>query len=308
MSKRNIVITVIVCLLTVFTVTAISLANSNEGYDTFKKIMKNQNKEEILNATVEANINLVDNASVSTMSALIKFDNNANKMNGNLSFDVNGIQRTAKIFKNQEDLIFVDTQNDLYYRAVADETCLEEIKMEHKKNRHENHKLSAKEEKLIDFLMRGYQKYFVLSKNEDGTQSIEFNLEEKNVPEILNYLIALDDSSDRHKNIEARKFKHEYSDIPFFDGLEDIHATMPKLEDEIKIKGIYFKISVNEKLDIIAGDFRFAIEGKDASGDFHDLVIEGKMRVSEINKSIIEEIDVTGKNVESINLPDCPKK
>ncbi|MFZ5354047.1 MAG: hypothetical protein ACOZCL_15185 [Bacillota bacterium] len=305
MKKRNLIlITVMVAAVALLAATVAAAGNQYEGYEAFKSAMKNHG--ECSNGTFEGTVSITDNGTaVGEFYAEVKFDKEAGQSSGSISMILDGMQKTAQVYGSKDMIIFVDTQNDLYYQADYKNHWDQEFY--ESKYDHKGHEMTAQEEALADYLVGSYKEKFELILNSDGTQKIVFDLNEEDVPAVLN-LMASAAASNKHDEAEYRdEYMDELHKLPFFEGLKNPHDIVPKLVRDMKIKGIEFAIQQNANKDIEAVTFEYAVEGIDEAGAYHNIVVKGSINISSMNQTTVETIDIAGKTVESIELPDCPR-
>ena len=304
MKKRNAALIItLVAAVALFGITVAASGNPYNGYETFKEVMKNNH--EVANGTIEGTITLTDNGKVTgEFTGTMKMDEEAQKMSGDFSLVIDDLQRTGQVFGDQETKVFVDTQNDLYYQIQQNgKVSIDEMSWKHESKEQE---MTKEQEALLDLLVNDYKADFVLSDNADGTQSVTFALSEDELPAALNLLVSAA-ASKEEQSTQEKVFFEQHPQIPFFDGFKNSHELMPHLVTDIKIKGLESKVTFDENMEIQAMAFELAVEGKDNAGVQHDLIVKGQFQIKNAGTTVVDSVDLTGKSVEAIEIPDHPK-
>lgn len=309
MKKRNLVlITVMVAAIALLTFTVTAASNVQyEGYKSFKELLKHE--ESYKNATIDGTISVTDNGkAIAEIQTKIKLDEESDKTSAAFNVNINGIQRAGQVFGNKDTVIMVDTQNDLYYQAEKTGEWNEDAYNHYDK--YESHNMTSKEEALLDHIVGAYKEEFELVSNSDGTKKIIFDLDEDEIPVVLNLMTAAAASENRkaeqYHEYDAyeRDFVEKMQSLPFFKGLENPKEMMPQLVDEIKIKGLELAVSVDQDNKIAAISFIYSIAGVDEAGVHHDIVVHSNFQTSDIDTTVVDSIDLAGKTVETIEFPE----
>ena len=301
MKKRNLIlIAVMVAAFALLAVTVSASARQYEGYEAMKKLMDKQ--KEFDNGTFELSISVADNGIVvGELYSVVKLDKLSSKLSGNLSMQIDGIQKTGQMFGDKDSIVFVDTQNDLYYSVKNTEKWNDDYYENEYDRGYE--KMTAQEEAFLDYLVGSYKEKFELATNTDGTQKIVFSLNEKDIPVSLNLLAAAAASRGHEDDVVGQEDIKELQDLPFFKDIKLPKEIIPQLVNSVKIKGIQLSVSTNTDNQIENIDFEYAVEGRDKEGKFHSIAIQGNIALKAIDQTTVDSIDLTGKTVEDIKTP-----
>jgi hypothetical protein len=136
-------------------------------------------------------------------------------------------------------------------------------------------------EKIIDAAIGNLKDYVIVEDNADGSKEFSGSLDDAQIPALVNA-------------ISSFIFKRTVLDMGV--GTEDI---FPKIQNDVYIKKITGKASVNMDgmLERIYGSC--IISGKDKAGKSHDLTLEVLVRLYDINSTVVTKPDLDDKTVET---------
>jgi hypothetical protein len=77
-------------------------------------------------------------------------------------------------------------------------------------------------------------------------------------------------------------------------------AELPKLVDGISISNVDLKADINGQNLITAQEAKITINGQDADGNTHTIIINASIDFSAFNQTTPDTVDLTGKQVETM--------
>jgi hypothetical protein len=304
----------ILAAVTLFTATAFASAPVNEGYDTLKQIMMNQqDAKEYGIATVDGSFQISDNGKVIVeATGKVKGNHEVGEASGNVNIKFMDKAQELSFYKNKAAAYLVDETNSRYYQPVNMDKKINNRNEEYNRSDFaENHKMGSAGEALMDYFVGDLKSQFALSQNADGTRSIILDLDQNEIPTTINLLTAAavenkGNSNDEDYKTRMTPAKKELliEKLPFlkqFDGIENV---MPRLETDVKLEGVYLKLSIDEKDHLKSFDVKFSITGKDANGASHDVTLSGSATVSDLNNTVVDSFNPDGKIIETIDMQE----
>ncbi|MEN8905350.1 MAG: hypothetical protein ABF289_05275 [Clostridiales bacterium] len=282
------------------TSTVISLANGPSAYETLKESVKNSN--DYNNVTLESKVSLVDNnETVVNLDMDIKADHSSEKASGTLNLKVEDIDKEIKLYLNEKNVVVKPEDQDEYFKFTNSENYKNHSKMN--EDREITPQMEELYEKVLDSFVGDLKKQVVEKDIGNGEKEISIELNDKQIPEIVNAIVAAK-SSDNDKLLDDGSKNHdEYIKEIFGFSKEDIEIT--KLTDDVKVKNIYFKSLVDKNNMIKSLEVGLDINGKDEKGKVHTQSLKATVKFSNINKTVVDEIDLTGKKVKEIESEKC---
>lgn len=306
----------VLAAVTLFTATAFASASthSNGGYEALKEIMKSSQETKHLSSTsFNGTFKMSDNGKViAEMTGKVKENYEGKEVNGNVQIKLMDKEQDLSFYKSGEASYLVDQTNDKYYQLV---NMTQDKDKKHKEinreKRMEDQQMGKAGEALMDYLMGDLKSQFELTQNADGTKSITVDLDENEIPVPMNLLVGIAAESNRHcSNIEcddgmdlAQKELMKEK-MPFLKEFSELGKNMPKLEQDVKLTGLFVKLNVDENNQIKAFDVKIATEGKDANGTSHEVSFLGSSSINDINSTSVDTFSPAGKSIETIDARD----
>ncbi len=276
-------------LLMAGSVYATSTASSTT-YDTLKTALKQVHTANSL--TAEANIAVTDNGkTLFTVQTVTKSDQKNHDKQTKVA--INDTKQTKTIETYQQDgQTIVKPDGDTYYKQTKE--LRKEENME-KKNEVEGHQLPVGVEKLIDALTLKWQDRLSETKAADGTKEIDFTLSESDVPAALNAIATFMANHAGQMNHDQKASKVQ---MP--------HPQLPEFAGDVKIKSVQFETKLGTDNNIQAEHAVIVVSGMGVDGQTHEVKVEVQAQITNVNKTTVQPLDLTGKKVEELKVKFGP--
>lgn len=253
---------------------------SMSGYEQLKSAIKYTSKscsKSLQSFTAQFTVTLKDNERVLCANTETdKFDNSIGaKESTSISEDFNGMKTTNNSYCDKKCHISHNLVEDVYH--VFEYT--EEQKDPQFSDLFEDDRMKDIE-KIIDAGIGNLKDYVILTEKPDGNKEFSGSLDDAQIPALINA-------------VSSFAFKNS---LPKFGvGITNI---FPELKDDLFIKNVRGKASVNKDgiLESLLGIG--TVSGKDTNGVSHDLTLEVLVRLYDINSTVVTKPDLTGKKVE----------
>lgn len=297
MKKRLPLFIALIAAISLFSITALAFNGSNTGYETLKEALKTG--KHFNNATFDVQVEVIDN-DVAILDAKVtgKADHTTRNGSGQMILSANGLTKSAAFYKLNDTAVFVDQDKDLYYQV----NDVNDTKSPHKwDSKNEKFEMTASQEAFFDYLAGDLKNQIGLIENADGSKVVTLDLDAKEIPVPLNLMISAATSSEEHRNDFAEdRHDEKMKDIPFFAGFEDMEKNMPKLKEDVKVTGLQVQITLDAQNQMIAYNFSATVEGKEANGTVHTITVKSTAKITDVDQTVVDTIDLTGKDVQVI--------
>ncbi|PKM95884.1 MAG: hypothetical protein CVU84_03525 [Firmicutes bacterium HGW-Firmicutes-1] len=297
-NKKVSLVIVLVVALSLFSVTILAFSGNQDNYEALKKVM--MASEHFENGTFNGHLTITDNSKVLLDAKVIgKADHVSENVSGKVILNIEDITKSAEFYKEGQKAYFVDKDNELYYQ-VDD---IEDHKTSHHNRNHfkgkDSREMSKAEEELVDFMMGDIKEQIKLSVDENGTKAFSIDLTENEIPVPIKLLLTkgiLDNDHMSKTSDDDEKYEAIHQ-LPFFNGLEEAHNNFPVITDNVKVNHILISVKIDAEDKIIAHEFSLTVEGTDVSGKAHTTTIDGSLLLNEVNSTVVDTLDLTGKDV-----------
>lgn len=253
---------------------------SMSGYEQLKQAIKYTSKscsKNLESFTTQFSVTLKDNERVLfTSSQTDKFDNALGSAEHKSSSEYyNGSKDTNDSYSDKKCNIWYNSWNDTYqvfeYSKERENTQFSDPFEEDEMN---------DIEKIIDAGVGNLKDYVIVDEKPDGSKEFSGSLNDAQIPALVNA-------------ISSFGFKRTIPDMDV-----GIGNSFPKIQTDVFIKKITGKATVN-KDGLLERIYGFGIiSGKDTDGISHDLTLEVLVRFYDINSTVVNKPDLTGKKVE----------
>lgn len=253
---------------------------STSGYEQLKQTIKytstscNKNLDSF---TTQFSVTIKDNEKVLFTSIQTdKYDNVSGSTEHKSTTNYcNGSTDTNESYSDKKCNIWYNSWNDTYqiyeYEKETKNTPFEDIlKKDEMKD----------VEKIIDAGVGNLKDYVLVEEKTDGSKEFSGSLDDAQIPALVNA-------------ISSFAFKRT---IPDFS--EEMGDDFSKIQNDVFIKSVIGKATVNKDgiLERIYG--AGIISGKDENGTSHDLTLEVLIRLYDINSTVVTKPDLSGKKTE----------
>lgn len=134
-------------------------------------------------------------------------------------------------------------------------------------------------EKIIDALVGNLKDYAVVEQKTDGSKEVSGSISQEQIPAIVNAVVSY-----------GVKYK-------FYDRYSNQSSEYPDITDDVYVKEIKVSVTVDKDGVIQNMVGTGIISGKDEQGNVHELTFEVFGKLSDINSTSINQIDLAGKKV-----------
>ena len=279
-----------------FATTAFAEVASKSGYEQLKDAFKYTSESfstKLSSYTIDISFVMKDNDTiVSSNSQLQKYDvTKGAKENTSTSIDGTNIKTENYNYSDKNSNITHNSAQDTYY--VYEFTSPQEAQLftdPFKSNQ------AADLEKIADALIGNLKDYVVVSPNPDGSKELSGSLSKAQIPVLINALVSL-------------QFKNSYN-MPYGattrlvaapnsnDKLGVINEAIPTITKDVFVKEVKGKLIMNKDglIESILGTG--VLSGIDKYDKVHKLSFEILVKLTNINSTIVNKPDLSGKTVE----------
>jgi hypothetical protein len=251
--------------------------------DSLKLTTKNASKT-YQNFTIESNMALKQNGElIASENSIQKYDvtNNA-ILTEQSSLSRYGQKSNTLNYEDKAMSIKYNSEKDIYY--VYDRP--EEVQDSWSRNPIQDpfeYESVVDVEKIIDALLGNLKDYVVVNQNEKGTKQISANLKEHQIPALINavasFVVKISQEIDRNDNNNSKN-------------------AVTVLTKDIYIGEFKGRADLNQNEEIEGILLTTSLFGKDKDNVTHEFVVEILANIIDINNTVVEKPDLTGKTVE----------
>lgn len=261
--------------------TAFADIMSTSGYEHLKQAIKHTSKSCAKNLdsfTAQFSVTIKDNEKVFYSSTQTSKIDNTSGSSQNKSIDeyYNGEPNKSESYRDKKCNIWYNAWNDTYqiYEYAQDTESTQNDIFEEDEIKDI--------EKIIDAGVGNLKDYVLVEENSDGSKEFSGSLDNAQIPALVNA-------------ISSFAIKRAIPDV----GIE-IDDVFPKIQNDVFIKTVSGKATINEDgiLERIYGSG--VISGKCEDGTAHELTLEVLVRIYDINSTIVTKPDLSDKKIETM--------
>jgi rubrerythrin len=277
---------------TMFATTAMAEIASKSGYEQLKDALKYTAEnctEKLTSYTMDLSFVLKDNGNAITSETTLNKYNIVNNSRENISTSIQGTNKTENYYyADKNGSISRNSNQDTYY--VNEYTTPRD---DRSFNNPFKEKQAGDIERIADALIGNLKDYVVVSQNPDGTKELSGSLSEAQIPALVNA-------------VTSYQFKNSFGGYRAT-RIGDPQSSIPRITKDIYVKEVKGKALVNKDglIQSILGTGVLA--GKDEQGIEHSLTFELLGKISDINSTIVNKPDLSGKKVEKSIQKDYDK-
>lgn len=273
-----------------FASTAFAEINSKSGYVQLKDALKytaESCSNKLSSYTVDMSINMKDNGNIiSSNNDIIKYDVTKGSKEDKSTNTNEG--------KTSEGYYYVDKNVSISFNNEQGSYYVNEFQKEDKGGNMNNpfkQKAANDMEKIADAIVGNLKDSVVVTENADGTKQLSGNLSEAQIPAIANALVSYG-------------LKSQFGN---YNNNSNTDTKMPKIADDIYVKEIKGNMTLSKDGLIQSVMGTGLLSGKDEQGKEHNLTFELLLKISDVNKTVVNKPDLTGKKVETYVQKDYDK-
>ena len=256
---------------------------STSGYEHLKQAIKHTSKSCAKNLdsfTAQISITIKDNEKVFISSTQTdKIDNTSgSSQSKSITECFNGTTNIDESYRDKKCSIGYSPWNDTYqifeYSEESEIAPFTDIFEEDE---------MKDVEKIIDAGVGNLKDYVLVEKNSDGSKEFSGSLDDTQIPALVNA-------------ISSFAIKRTIPNLG-----REIDDVFPKIQNDVFIKSVGGKATVNKDgiLERIYGSG--VISGKCEDGTAHELTLEVLVRIYDINSTIVTKPDLSDKKIENIS-------
>lgn len=267
--------------------TAFVNASQLSGYETYKSAV--MNTKDIKNGTANLKVTVANNGnSVLDLNSNVKMNLASNAVSSETTVKSGSTTQTFSSYNQDGKSIAKDSTSNEYLVRENKNKDLKKI------SEAENPTVTKSVEVIIDTLVGSMQNKVTTTDNTDGTKNISIDLNENEVTPLVNALSSIAFTQGNHKDFkEAKNGK---------DDMQNIENVLPKFEGEVKVKSVTSTGSINKDNVITNQTAKIVLSGKDAKGQEQEITFNVDLSLSNINKTTPDKVDLSGKQVKTVNF------
>jgi hypothetical protein len=299
MSKKMKMIAALVVSSLVIVAVAFAGTPVNLGYVAFKDMLRANHETHQQEGVVTFQLTLKDNGKevIEVMgSGLGRSEEN---MSGAINIQAEGLKKELQLYGSEGQLYIYDVEAEAVYVAKHDE---KESRGHYKHKRMhgydgENQKFDGRSEAIFDYFMRDLAKSFHLVDGQDGSKDIVFELNQADMPAIVNIFASAPRGDDYGHGHGGKMHSNDMNGFPLFEELKQLKGVVPELVDQVVVSFVQVIFDRDDK-DMLKGvSFSLNVSGLDEEEGFHNLEFSGQIQFDKTNLESIEPISLNGKTI-----------
>ncbi|WEK54618.1 MAG: hypothetical protein P0Y55_00635 [Candidatus Cohnella colombiensis] len=271
-----------------------------KGYEAYKAAIKQT--ATVSNATHQVTLSVRDNGNeLLNVKSTMKRDEATQSFSGIAAITAGTTVQTID-FHNQEGKNILKNSNSDTYYVIAESGHKEQMS---KYKGWEDSAHNQVLENIVDTLVGNLKNYVVLGNTAGAHQTVTVSLRGSQIPSAANVIgsLIVKEALNRDHSQEDMDWQ-KIGNNPLGLDVKQIAAHFPKLSQEVNIDEVALHATIDENNYIMNQEIDFTISGKDASGQAHNVIISIDIDMSDINSTIPDIIDLTGKNIKTIKSSD----
>lgn len=281
LKKKTAMITSFAVGMVMLTTTVFAEVVSKSGYEQAKDALKYSAESfssDLSSYTVDLSMVVKDNGKiVMSDSTLSKCDRNKSAQE-NINTSVKGNNKVKSYYYRDKNVMITnDPMEDIYF-----ETKFETPEKGYNFSNPFKEENASDVEKIADALVGNLKDHVVVTNKPDGTKELSGTVSEAQIPTIIN---AVTSYMLKSNTASMNRNPNEKNLMPLI--TKDVYIK------EVKGKGLVDK---NGLIQNVFGTGTFY--GKDDKGVEHNLTFEVLCKVSNVNSTVVNKLDLSGKKVE----------
>ncbi|WP_409343128.1 hypothetical protein [Paenibacillus sp. MBLB4367] len=272
-----------------------SVMAGTSGYDTYKSALKTTKAAKSVSVQAEAVVQ--DNGVVLT-SANGSFKASLDNKTGSGTVDVTsgGAGQKLSFYKQESGTVLKSADSDVYYVRQD-----EQDKQDKRKKAKEpiDQAIPQQVETVIDALVGNLKDYVAVDAKADGSKEVSVELTNAQLPAVVNAIapIAIKNAVKEHHDGGKEEAVDNKGELPFN---KDFLGQEPQLSQDIKIDKVSLKAVIDASNYITHQEADLTVSGKDEAGTPHVVTFHVNADLSDYNSTTPDQIDLTGKQVQTI--------
>jgi hypothetical protein len=271
-----------------------------KGYEAYKTAIKQT--ATVANSTHLVALTVRDNGNeLLNVRTTLKEDEATQSFSGIAAITAGSTVQTIGFYNHEGKNVLKNSNSDTYH-VIAESGHKDKI------SKHEGWEDSAHNpalENVVDALVGNLKNYVVLSNTAGADKTVDVSLRGSQIPSVANAIgsLIVKEALSRDHSQEDMDWQ-EFGDNPLGLDVKQIAAHFPKLSQDVNIDEVALHATIDDNNYIMNQEVDFTISGKDASGQAHKVIISIDIDMSDINSTIPDTIDLTGKKINTIQPSD----
>lgn len=277
--------------------------NASSGYDSYKTAIKTTVAAK--SVTQAVSVTVQDNGkSLIGVNGTVKKNNDNHAVSADVTIKGGGTEQSLKVYNTDGKTVFKTGDSDTY-QVIEDKAGMEH-KFQTAKNDKElsgqvqGDQFNKEAENLIDALVGNLQQYVTENAAANGAKEIHLSLSGNQIPTAVNAIGSFLVKKASHDNVQGthdKAFK-----TPFGTDFSALKQSLPQLSSDVAITKVDLLATVDGNSFITNQKASLTIEGKDASGLAHVVVVSVDLGLFGMNTTTPDSVDLTGKQVENVDM------
>jgi hypothetical protein len=270
----------------------------SSGYDSFKTAIKTTVAANSMTQAVALSVQDNGNSVLSVNGTVKK-----NKETDTASADVNvkgaGKEQTINVY-NANDKTVLKTGDSDTYKVITGKGEGRFAQMhKEKEDSGQGDNFNKEAENLIDALVGNLKQYVSEAPAVNGAKEIRLSLSGSQIPTVVNAFGSFLVKKASHDSVKTNN-DNEISN-KFGTDMSALKQALPKLSQDVAITNVDLQATVDGNNFIVKQKANLTIAGKDDSGAAHTVVVSIDLGLSGLNATTPDSIDLTGKQVQTID-------
>lgn len=273
------------------------------GYETFKSAVKQT--AAVKNVTRQVNVSIQDNgASLLQVNSTIKSAGEEHDGSAEVKV-VSGADVQTIQFYSQDGKQIIKTANSDVYKILQSDEAHAKFKGHNPSEHAPNPQMASEVEHVVDALVGNLKNNITMADAPGNGKEIHFKLSGSQISPVVKTAASLVLKHGGAKaNIELPA-ANPASALGI--DLTTLRNSLPQLASDISMDEVEVNASVDADQHITSQMAQIHLSGKDAQGTEHDVVLRVGMTLSSLNATTPDTIDLSGKQVETVNLEELSK-
>ncbi|NHN30867.1 hypothetical protein [Paenibacillus agricola] len=272
----------------------------SSGYDSYKTAIKTTVSAKSMTQAIAVTVQ--DNGkSLVGVNATVKRNKDSQAVSADVKIKGGDSEQTLNVYSVDGKTVLKSGDSETY-KVLEGKAGSEHFKnMEHgdKELNGEMDTFHKEAENLVDALVGNLKQYVTEAPTTNGAKEIKVSLSGSQIPTAVNALgsfLVKKSSYDHNQGMDDKTFKS-----PMGTDFSALKQTMPKLSQDVAITKVDLQATVDGSGFIANQKASLTIEGKDAAGTAHTVVVSVDLGLSGVNATTPDTIDLTGKTVEAVD-------
>lgn len=271
-----------------------AMANTS-GYEAYKSALLNTKAQN--NLTVQAAFSLTDNgANVLNGKAQAKWNPALSAASVDASLSDGTRSRQVNVYRQDGQVIVKTDDSDVYRVAEQHEPKWADPASDADATAAPSRPPRAVLQ-LFDVLAGDMKELATVENKADGGKHAALHMSGSQIPAILNAVGSLAASGAGHHGPHGFSAEDDDMDNAQMDAL---HGSLPQLTDDVRVASVRLDADISADNVIEQQTARIVVTGKDADGANHELVLQLELDLTDVNRTVPERIDLTGKKTQTI--------